>query len=721
MEVKDFEFNEDSAEAMQDRYILETERSPFSQQTQQKLQPLNANIKNLIINGNHYSLDHDLAEFRVIFRAITGAMRSDWYIHLTSKSQYENPIRQLFNWSQLVEIQVKNRYKILNMFEAHRVNIDKVKPQSTGVSQIVTLIREAIACGLVPSESVKYLEFLIGATKRSKTEEPEPTDLGSWFFSVNWLRNFLPEKDYLQLASPKVLMDSLSVTVATTLIDIIEAKKKLSKNNTIKSICTKEVNLSSKGSIARDFARDLVENAVQLDNDLQPIDTLSALIIQDCVHIGLVEFVTERLMTTPDGRLDSKSAGYKVPKDTRVNGGKRISCFITPRIFKKNNLMELSTVEQLLFSFLCAWQAVQPLDVIKLKKGDFAIIRNSLGRATHVQCTYYKSRAKIEHSPPLLSATSVEGKAIITYLNSSNALSNPPLTPDLKSTQQVFSQSDGSDNFVLSRVWADKMLAQRVRDQLKKTNTSDVFRKAIIKMHQNGGQTKSAWVNKQANNNSTEDYRLAVKNPVPCGWIGLQMIKTSAVYSKTDLYRADDLSNQNSHSAETEKLSYLTENNMEWKNQHGRISRLVMTYLTKVAFAPSIKHSLRLAEEMKVRSRVLATTGSDGDSKMTLKGEAIIVNTPDNYEPDELYVWDSAETVLIMRHYISEAERQASSLITHCTTLFENTVLPTAEWMMYVINNLLSPMIVREGDNAYEEFKEDLPPLFESEIRSRAV
>lgn len=704
--------------------ILETKNSPFFQQSSEKLQSLTPELKTLLLKGKHYDLEHDSIEVTAIFKAIVAGMQSDWYLHHTLKNQYETSVANFVVWLKAYDIKTKDKYQLLNLFEAHRVNSDKVKPQSSGMPKISALITEALECNLLPTESQKYIDQLLEATKISKAEDSEATDLGAWFFSMHWLREFVSEKDYLQLSSPKTLMNSFSITVATTLLEIISAKKKLKNHPKIHSLGSIEGNLSSKAANARSFARDLVENVVLLDDELKPADTLSALIIQDCVHPKLVGYVLDRLATTTKRSLNSESTRYKIPKDTKING-KRISCFLTPRVFNQENITSLSTLEQWLFSFICAWQAIQPSDILKLKVDNFSIVRNSNGRPTHIQCTYYKSRAKIEHSTPVLAATSIEAKAILAYLSEAGISESDILTPDLKITQQIFAQSDGSDCFVLSRIWSDKTLSQGIRKQLKINNSSDVFRKAIVAAHQFGDTPYSAWASSQVKKHNAktdrEEYLLAMNHPVPHGWIGLQMIKTSSVYSRTDQYRSNDLANQNSHSAKTEKLSYLTENNIEWVNQHGRISRLVMAYIAKIAYAPSIERSLMIAEEMKVRSRVLAITGELGDLPMSSTAEAFISDTLDSYEPDEIYVWDAAETVLIMRHYISEAVRQVEPLLAHSPLFFENTVLPKVEWMTFVINSLLSPAIVREGDSAYAELSDDLPPLFESEIRSQAT
>lgn len=447
--------------------ILETKNSPFFKQSSEKLQSLTPELKTLLIKGKYYDLEHDSIEFMAIYKAIVAGMQSDWYVHLSYKKEYESSVANFVVWSKIYEIKTQDKYQLLNLFEAHRVNSEKVKPQSSGLSKIIALITEALECCLLPTKSQQYIDLLLKATKISKAEDPDATDLGAWFFSMHWLRKFVSEKDYLQLSSPKTLMSSFSITVATTLLDIISAKEKLKNHPKLHSFGSSGANLSSEGSIARSFARDLVENVVQLDHELKPADTLSALIIQDCVHPKLVEFVLGRLATTTKRNLNSKPPRYKIAKDTKING-KRVSCFLTPRVFNQKNITSISTLEQWLFSFLCAWQAIQPSDILKLKVDNFSIVRNSNGRPTHVQCTYYKSRAKIEHSTPVLSATHIEAKAVLAYLSVAAIYESDSLTPGIKKTQQDFAQNDGSDSFVLSRIWSDKILSNNIRKQLKK-------------------------------------------------------------------------------------------------------------------------------------------------------------------------------------------------------------------------------------------------------------
>ncbi len=60
---------------------------------------------------------------------------------------------------------------------------------------------------------------------------------------------------------------------------------------------------------------------------------------------------------------------------------------------------------------------------------------------------------------------------------------------------------------------------------------------------------------------------------------------------------------------------------------------------------------------------------------------------------------------------------QYKLLIQHALKFFERSVLPTVEWMHYVLQQYLTPTVVNEGRLAYGVVCSVLPPLFSSELQ----
>jgi hypothetical protein len=78
---------------------------------------------------------------------------------------------------------------------------------------------------------------------------------------------------------------------------------------------------------------------------------------------------------------------------------------------------------------------------------------------------------------------------------------------------------------------------------------------------------------------------------------------------------------------------------------------------------------------------------------------------------------DTVETVVNMLHFITETERQLDSLANNALAFFEQTILPTAEWMQTLLEEKLSPKVVRQGKSSYSEIRNILPPLFQNELK----
>lgn len=363
----------------------------------------------------------------------------------------------------------------------------------------------------------------------------------------------------------------------------------------------------------------------------------------------------------------------------------------------------------------------------KAQKNNFVINKNEHGKAISIQCVYYKSRSQDVKQTPFLSANQIEGKALIAYLEELTENNSMLFLNDVTKIPRL--------NFAIytvpgriSRLFQSETIWNNIISNLQYAQASTVFLRGYVAMVLQHEEPFDVWGHRQRKKNnpvSIEIYRKLVKRPLPMQNFGLAALKNSSIHARTDKYRDGDLVNLNSHTSLTEKLSYLTDSNKEWINQNGRVTRLVLKDIENYVFKPNMMVVEEIAYEAIVRTHVINSL-SDGISDKN----AVVINSIGrvdrkktavelpNADFNDILVLDSKETIVTMLHYISEAERQYDNLIGNALNFFEETVLPTVEWMEYLLmNGMLSPETIADGKNEYEEIKDALPKLFENELR----
>ena len=196
-----------------------------------------------------------------------------------------------------------------------------------------------------------------------------------------------------------------------------------------------------------------------------------------------------------------------------------------------------------------------------------------------------------------------------------------------------------------------------------------------------------------------ERHKLVAQSSSPCqkGIFGLQAIKNSAVHAFSDSYTLHYLINRNSHSNQTEKASYLTEENEEWVNNAGRITREVMLDLIHNVFNLNFDqgNEAQVAafnsefmavtdliaykhEEMNARLRVV--TGQE-KGRVNEVGVLALSEQKDNEALSPLTVSDNPITVIKMHNYLHEFKKNYKKLLTHNPEYLFKTVIPTVEWL----------------------------------------
>lgn len=648
-----------------------------------------------------------------IYKTIAAGLASDRFANQVDGSKYNihRILTDFIKWMNTCNISSENCYKLLKLYESKRANEDGVKPQSTGLRKIMSIIKAGIYSASLDQKTVAYIHQLLINTTVSVSDEITPKTLSAFFASMPWLREVMGEEDYLKLESPKRIIDSFSVTISTTLLFIIEAKKQaqLQLKNPSE---LQPINLKSQQHKSQSYSRNLLEKLGSLNKDGQPANDLTRLIIADCVPLDR----QGNVLSTWKSVIPRKRKNF--PLRTIING---IRCphYTESHLLAVKYWDKPSDIEQMLFGWLCAVQMVQPSDIGKLKRNDFAIHRDLRSRPVAIQCTYYKGRSGREHELPVLEASSIEGMAILSYLDYAESASSSLS----KAISKIpLNKCPTSIPGRLLRLWSDKTLDILIHEKFAQRKCGPLFLRAYKSILVESSDSYSAWVSK--NLGGIEEYKQSVARPLSSELFGLAAIKTSTVHARSDKYREDDLINQNSHSNQTEKMHYLTDANKCWVNQNGRITRAVLLDIERYVYRPNLNAAILLAHENLLRTRVISALDAGIDSENEVRINSLGRADFDKNEikqsgfyADSIVVLDTPETVINMLHYINEAERQKDTLISNALTFFERTILPTVEWMSMVMSKM-SPASIQDGERLYKEIKAILPPLFLNELRA---
>ncbi|MEZ9788174.1 hypothetical protein AB4301_06485 [Vibrio breoganii] len=663
----------------------------------------------LVLDDKVYPFDNPHQDAKAIYHTIHTALLSDWWresLGEHAQNGHKSALGTFLNWMSEHHLTEGNRFDVLNDYQTFRVNEGNVKPQSTGAATLLTLLQMGIDHDEL-EEHYRYIETLIDSTKILEATDRIPDTLTGWFSQMGWLRTIVGDDDWLAMESPKRLTESFSVTIASTLSWVQKIRssiRALVKKNSYLATIGKNLQKTQRNA---NYCRELLI-LVSRDTPALPDGTLD-LLLADFVEPAAHEFVRISLQ-----------AGKSVPLNLKIDGRRRL-IFFQPTLFAPENMDSPSEIESQLAAWLCAWQAVQPSDVPKLKPHHFTIHTNKQGRPISLQCNYYKGRSGRPQEPPVLDAQQIEFKALIKFINTWSC-DDQRLFPNLQrniryspnSTYISFSRS-------LVRIWTITTLSHETQTELNTRKASDRFRRLFMAIARHGGESNHSWQKRQRNlkqPSSIKAYHAFVDRPLPPLLFGALAIKTSAVQARSDQYRDGDFVNVNSHSAATEKMHYMTDQNKEWVNQNGRITRIVLNDIENHAYKPNLELAVISARERRLQTKVRQL--APGQSvRINPLGELLTPNPSDTGvvgEADEYIVWDTPETVVCFLHYLAEAERQSNQLITHALPFFERTVLPTAEWMSSLLNKGLSPRTVRAGQHQYDQLCGVLPPLFDNQL-----
>ncbi|MGM0783574.1 MAG: hypothetical protein ACQEUM_05655 [Pseudomonadota bacterium] len=625
---------------------------------------------------------------QVILKACSIGFQSNWFIGLTDKTKisYLYRVRYYFDWINESEHNTsdKTRYDTLKKFESFLINDQGLK--APGLGLIKNVIKKGMTSSKISETEYIYLQTLLSISPPAQPAESTPFTLSNWFATL-WIRDIIGEEDYLKLESPKLLFNSFRVTIATSLLYLLEQRQKwqeLQKNATAHPI------VNTNATWYRDWNFEFLKLFGKFNKSGDPEDTLSQLMWLDLVRPHTQNALKE---TIKEKGLDSQT-----PNSRHQN--KKIIPWQRPVFFHPDYRNNYSYLEELLCAWLVACDTVQPTDIPKLKTSNYTRERNTRGRLIAIECTYYKGRAGTTKQPSILMGSDPWARALDKYME---GLSLPHLFA--KKVESIIAFPALKNNTpinLLFRIWKLPSFIIQLEQELQKTEATSLFLNAMLSL-EHGNETYGQF-NKRTKR-TIENYKSTISRPLPMNIFTLTEIKNSAVHARSDSYRAADLINYNSHTSLTENTSYLTDENKEWVNQAGRITRLVLNDLQNVVYHPSINDIRRSVHDMELRTRISKAT-----NKKDLIIKSIQSRTIETSGDNIIIVADNSDVALYFIHYINQAEALLPKLLAARPDWVERTLITQVEWMTRTLTQMKTSSIAQKE---YKALSTHLPPLFD--------
>jgi len=673
----------------------------------------------------------------LIMRCLSAAAYTIYQTDEASKSVpkgYADRVPTFAAWLNECEILDENQAEVIKRFEEYRVNIEGCTPQGSFATNIISFLMTGIALKefyeVLSDTEICLLDTLI-STKLAPRSTPKQFTLSNWFAPHSWLRLEdvgIGNELFNYLASPKELIKSFSVTCASALLYLIKQKHQLVNLIKVNKIKSNDLNISynyvnKRTNLAHHHAHIL--NVLNKHYTTEANDALMSVahcftykesrkqVLNSLGNNKLIAPYTNNKTVT--ATIESCSPFLNI--DTLIDLCKYVESDAP------EDYIPMTEAEYWLFSWLMAWQMIQATDIPKLTLRNFRFLRKNNGTVTHIECEYYKSRAKVEHTPPMLEATSVQGEAIYSFIrdktnNFSKSSNDMSLVPKRKSCD--FPTSENSSLGKLFSLLQTENFRRIIDASLSENKATPVFINALEKLQNNG-------IEHDDNKLSREEYIETTELTVPALVFGASHIKTSAVHARSDRFNPSQLVNYNSHSNKTERESYLTPENEEWMNNCGRITRAVMQDLVTNVLRPS--NELEFNSEFTRAKDCIESRSTDSLIRMKL-----ITDVPNGAIADDLgrvtdkefvdplpgtlYVLDAPETVMQYKHYLSEAKKNYKKLVKSAPEFLLFTVCPTCEWIESLFDQKrFSKSSIKQGEQLFQQYGKHLPKLFAAQIR----
>lgn len=674
-----------------------------------------------------------------------------------------------------VDVTNKNKMNILKAYETYRVKNDKVKTQSTGIKDLVRALNKALnfepyGLSFLSNDDFRFLDLLC-KTKPAAKDESEQNTLTDWFGFHSWLRLDeigIGSELFNRIASPKVLTKSLQVTCATALLELHNAKhalinllsaKNFQRNSFPVPPCYPDRLNYQNGQKNEQYKKDVARYKKEMLNFKQKLfDCLSELLpgeteyrspsVWIAIEAVIYSQCTSNAYTYVRERLKNKE---KVNQQAVINA-KRETLFRqqTPNcllfthefIFELADFAQTSTkkgavptckAEHYLFSALMAHQTVAVTDIFRLKRSNFKLVKRQNGKVTHIDSDYFKSRANSVHSTNMVNANSAMGEAILAFINDRTGGMSQDTTNETLAIEKGISKlktGAASSASTLFRFLSNSTIRQKIDQAISREKSSSVFLEAVNKILDRGVK-KETFINQ--NKGSGDDWLVKCKTASKGRMFGFENIKNSSVHAASDDFDPARLVNNRSHTMQTERVHYLSKENEVWENNCGRITRAVMHDLQcnvfrpsstdKVLFQSDFTKAVRYIEQRKsdVLSRLKIITEKE-QGRVDELGFSASSGLVEGELPDSLFLVESPETVMKLKHYLSELYRTHEQLAKCNPEFLFYTALPTAEWIETVFSNrLFTNETVYEGEVMYKKYKIHLPSLFVAQIGGNTV
>jgi len=623
-----------------------------------------------------------------IFQALAAASISEWFIGNTATTQkgHFNRIRRFVNWLNQYDIDRNedNKYECLTSYGVYQRNVLGLK--HCDALELKFIISNGLQTTFLSPSEIRYLDNVILLTKANEPSQSSGYTLTRWF-CMPWLRSILGENAYLQLESPRRLISSFRITIATTLLYLLECRqifeeRRLPLDHAVESepISEKQWNEIFLNSIGR------------FDSDGFATDILTATLLQDFINPSLPSAFHPRISIGNNRQLDRWTNDQGMENRT----------WREAKLFTPSYLTGYCWLEEILAAWLLACSAIQPSDIPKLAINNFVMERNEKGRLILMQCKYFKGRSGRHHESPMMMASDCSTQALYRYLL------------DLPNQNHLFSTNVGKSIYLprlgsagtcnseirfLHQLWKMPQLRQRLDAEFQRGNASSIFLDAMLALELGTPSRASL------RDRSSQPVGDSNERTLPSYLFKLSHLKTSAVHAGSDQYRDADLINHHSHTSQTEKHSYLTDSNKDWVNQLGRITRLVLHDLENAVYCPSIQLFKKNVLDRNSRTHVIQASETDEPASINTKDEAV-----QNMNAHYLIVSDTLDSALYFEHYINEAETHFKKILQVRPDFVERTLLVQVEWMT---RTLLKMRQAKAAKSMYPEIKKHLPPMFE--------
>lgn len=675
----------------------------------------------------------------VIYKAVIAAYNYAFFdkeASISAKEIFSKGTRFFIEW--LNEHSVENRYEILKRYEAYRMDKLGNHGGNSPLNSVMTVLNYAIESAAFRVEvSLDDYEYIreLRKTKVSPNLNKSQKSIASYFGELDWLRrdDIGVGKDiYSALASPKLVVNSLRLTAATVILELNKYKFALSVLIQKALPGLSQWLWADFSSLTRSKKQEYMGNILYHtigtyhqngDNSKLSIGALDVLLLSGASSEKAYSLLLETL--TSQEACDAVFLNKVVNKQKvncevcRSNITVNRSCLFSLEILRslsRGEAQAITDVENMMFGWLMASLTVQPYDIPKLTPESFRKIRVG-GRVTQIECEYFKGRARVFHTTRSLSSREVEGQALLSYLDG------------MPKEAQLYTQVEQFISIGMRSLTGKfRLLLQcdgintALRVAHSKNNTPFILPSVYCSLIKHGLHSENVIENpKKAP--LKERIELVGKSESPCqkSLFGLQAIKNSAVHAFSDPYTYHYLTNRNSHTNRTEKINYLTEDNEEWMNSAGRITREVMFDLIQNVFTldfnqekdeeqrkevaafnsefMTVSEGISYkSEEMSARLRFV--TGR-AQGKVNEVGVLALSDKID--EPlAPIYVLDSPLTVLRMHNYLHEFKKNYKKLLSTNPDLLFKTVMPTVEWMENTLGKM-SKHSQRIGRKQFDE------------------